>query len=118
MNMSPFGPLPQLTCGNLGLPKLGPAALGVSATKSLPLQSSVSPQMWLEIDLRRRGKVLVHPSFGLLHRVGGGSRTLRAHPITRVAVAQAASSRWAAPQTAIQGPFALNRVASFAIAVA
>ena len=44
--MSPFGPLLHETLGNVGLPKFGPAAFGVSATKSVPLQSSVSPQMW------------------------------------------------------------------------
>ena len=87
MNMSPFGPLLQLTCGNLGLPKLGPAALGVSATKSLPLQSSVSPQMW---------------------------RRFSQCPISCVAERPRLKGLVAVPQ----GPFALNRVASFAIAVA
>ena len=35
----------HVTVGKEGLPKLGPAAFGVSATRSLPEQSSVSPQM-------------------------------------------------------------------------
>src|SRR6478736_1650147 len=36
MNMSPLGPLLQVTCGNLGLPVFACWALGVSATKSSP----------------------------------------------------------------------------------
>src|SRR5215213_3286196 len=45
MNISPLGPFLQETLGKMGFAKLGPAALGVSATKSVPEQSSVSPQM-------------------------------------------------------------------------
>src|SRR5918995_1680943 len=46
MNMSPLGPLLQVMCGNVGFPVLARWAGGVSTTKSLPLQSLRSPQMW------------------------------------------------------------------------
>src|SRR5262245_22975694 len=45
MNISPSGPLLQEILGNVGLPKLASSALGVSATRSDPEQSGVSPQM-------------------------------------------------------------------------
>src|SRR5438045_2998366 len=50
MNMSPFGPLLHVTCGNDGLPKFGPAAFGVSATWSVPPQPIVSAQMWRRLS--------------------------------------------------------------------
>src|SRR6266700_3728177 len=50
MNISPFGPLVHETSGNVGFPKFGCSALGVSGTKSEPLQSSVSPQMWRRLS--------------------------------------------------------------------
>src|SRR6266511_2292494 len=43
--MSPLGPFAHDMCGNLGLLKFGCWALGESFTKSVPLQSSVSPQI-------------------------------------------------------------------------
>src|SRR5439155_18704315 len=50
-NMSPLGPLPQVTLGNVGRPKFGPAALGVSLTSSDPPHPvPSSPQMWKRLS--------------------------------------------------------------------
>src|SRR5262245_50585018 len=51
----------QVTCGNVGLPKFGPAAFGVSSTMSDPLQSGVSPQMWRKLSQWPISWVTVRP---------------------------------------------------------
>src|SRR6476469_378168 len=59
--MSPFGPLLHVTWGNVGLPKFGPAAFGVSATRSPPPQPIVSPQMWRRLSQCPTSCVVVRP---------------------------------------------------------
>ena len=62
MNRSPFGPLLQVTCGNVGTPKFGPAWLGVSSTSSVPPQPvPSSPQMWHRFSQWPISWVVVRP---------------------------------------------------------
>src|SRR5215470_16122625 len=61
MNISPLGPLLQVMCGNVGTPKFGNCAFGVSATWSVPEQSLVSPQMWLRFNQCPTSCVAVRP---------------------------------------------------------
>src|SRR6266487_107977 len=62
MNRSPLGPLPHEMCGNMGAPKLGPPAFGVSATKSSPVHPvPSSPQMWRRLSQCPISWVAVRP---------------------------------------------------------